>query len=385
MRDANREELADALLDAREATLRVFEDFAPGGLQVPFLPILNPPLWELGHVGWFQEHWCLRWRAGEPPRPSLQAGADALYDSRSVAHSTRWALPLPQPAGTRDYLSDVLDRTLDALARAPDTDEGLYPFRLALAHELMHIEAFVYTLQTTGRAATCVPPAPAGYRRLGTDLRFGEATIELGAVPGAGFAFDNEKWAHPVRVPAFEIGAQPVTNAEFLAFVRDGGYRDERWWEPAAFAALREEGREMPRYWREAPGGRMQARRFAQWAPLEDFAPVVHVSAHEAEAWCRWAGRRLPTEAEWELAARAGAGFDWGDRVWEWTATEFAPFEGFSPDRLYAEYSAPWFGTHRVVRGGSFSTPRPLVDPGFRNFYTPDRGDIFVGFRSCAA
>jgi ergothioneine biosynthesis protein EgtB len=244
----------------------------------------------------------------------------------------------------------------------------------------MHDEAFAYTRQTLGRAAprpwTLPPSAPGVVAVPGGELM-------RGAPVGApGFVFDNEKWAHPVRIAPFAIDRHPLSNAAFAAFVEAGGYRREAFWTDAGRGWLAASGATAPRYWRRGDAG-WEARWFDAWRPLDPAAPVLHVSAFEAEAYCTWAGRRLPTESEWEWAALRGA-IEWGGTVWEWTATDFVPYPGFAPDP-YADYSAPWFGTHRSVRGGSFVTPRRLLHARFRNFYPPDRGDIFVGFRTCAA
>jgi iron(II)-dependent oxidoreductase len=180
----------------------------------------------------------------------------------------------------------------------------------------------------------------------------------LGAKPADGFVFDNEKWAHEMTIAPFRIARSPVSNAQFLAFVEAGG------------AA--------PRYWKKQSGSWLE-RRFDRWLPLAPEEPVRHVSWHEAQAWCAWAKRRLPTEAEWECASSR---LEYG-QIWEWTSSTFAPYPGFDIDP-YKEYSEPWFGTHKVLRGGSFATPRRLMRPTFRNFYTPERADIFAGFRTCA-
>jgi gamma-glutamyl hercynylcysteine S-oxide synthase len=401
VRDATKPLLMQGLTSARDYTLRLVDSLGPEQWQVPQRPTLNLPLWELGHIGWFQEHWCLRQRHGKLPRASILPGADALYNSSTVPHQARWALPLPSVPETRDYLADVLDQALDTLERLPQTDEALYNHRLSLFHELMHIEAFAYTWQALGYAEV---PAIAGelresradtdtaqesgplhlppFKRLLADVTMPANAIALGSEPGSGFVFDNEKWAHVVDLPSFEIELQPVTNAEYLQFVNDGGYRQAQFWDPDYFHAMQREGRKLPSYWKET-AGRLLVRWFDQWRPVEVFQPVIHVSAFEAEAFCRWAGKRLPSEAEWVYAATHKKQFDWGDRVWEWTSSWFMPFKGFEADP-YKDYSEPWFGTHRVVKGGSFMTPRSLVHPQFRNFYTPERHDFFVGFRVCS-
>jgi iron(II)-dependent oxidoreductase len=352
--------LEGQLLEARARTLRMTQDLDGERLLGPLLAIVNPPLWEVGHVGWFQERWCLRMAQGGAPIDSILQGADALYDSSAVAHDTRWGLALPDLAATHRYLADVLERVRDRLVREPDNPALRYYAQLSLYHEDMHAEAFHYTRQTLGY------PDPTGERPPvvdpGADQAVDGARLVRGATPGEGFAFDNEKWAHEVEVAPFRIARSVVSNGEYLAYVEQGGGT-------------------VPRYWKKDADGWGQ-RWFDRWLPLDPGVPVIHVSALEAEGYCRWTGRRLPSEAEWELAARRGLLAPGG--VWEWTASDFLPYPGFSPDP-YEDYSRPWFGTHRVLRGGSFSTPARLARPSFRNFYTPERADVFCGFRTCAA
>jgi len=351
--------LSSDLIAARDHFARITAGFAGEQLLGPKLAIVNPPLWEIGHVGWFQEHWCLRWRDGKDLAPSILANADALYNSSTVAHETRWDLPLPSLAATRAYLSAVLEKTLDRLAGEPQNESLAYFVRLATLHEDMHAEALHYTHQTLGyaepefRSRVAINCAPGSEFRqfTGGGLRLGAERDEQR------FIFDNEKWAHDVEIKPFAIAARPVTNAQYLDYVKAGGA--------------------LPRYWRKADGP-WQERRYDRWQALAPGEPVRHVSWNEAQAYCRWAGCRLPTEAEWTHAAPA---MRWGE-VWEWTASAFAPFPGFSADP-YADYSQPWFGTHKVLKGASFATPQRVVSAAFRNFYTPERGDVFAGFRTC--
>ena len=349
-------ELERDLLDARARALRVTGGLEGERLLGPKLAIVNPPLWEIGHVSWFQERWCLRLRADGLLDESILPGADALYDSSAVAHDTRWNLPLPGLGATRAYGDRVLELVRERLAREPESEALRYFVRLATFHEDMHAEAFHYTRQTLGYAE----PFPEIQEKecLKTDAEMPGGKVMLGATPSEGFVFDNEKWAHEVEIAPFRIARSPVMNSAYLAFVEQGGA--------------------VPRYWKKLDGAWLQ-RRFGRWLPLAPDQPVRHVSWHEAQAYCAWARRRLPSEAEWESASPHIA---YG-QVWEWTASAFQPYPGFVADP-YREYSQPWFGTHKVLRGGSFATPARLMRPTFRNFYTPDRGDVFCGFRTCA-
>lgn len=400
MRRAGKDLLSLALMDARNHTLRWFGAYEQAlgarGFTVPLLPELNPPLWELGHVGWFQEWWIARnlqraqGRHADPRASrlaSIEPQADAWYDSGNVPHDTRWRLPLPDAEAARRYLVETLEATLELLDALPDDagDDALYFYRLALFHEDMHGEAFAYMAQTlelepsalrgTLRAPAAHAPRPA--------LWFAPTRWTLGS-EDEGFTFDNERAPHEVAVPEFEIDALPVSWGQYVEFVEDGGYDEPRWWTPDGWAWVQANSRRCPRHVEQLRGG-VLARRNGVLARVPLGQPVMHVSWFEAEAWCRWAGRRLPTEVEWEVAAHLGAGrgFRWGD-VWEWTATSFQPYPGFVPDP-YRDYSAPWFGTRKVMRGGSIATRRRMKHPKYRNFFEPHRDDVFVGFRSCTA
>ena len=295
----------------------------------------------------------------------------------------------------------------------------------------MHTEAYVYTRQTLG-----YPEPQFGGRQpvsdggaLPGDAAVPGGTFRLGAERDAAFRFDNEKWAHPVGVAPFAIARAPVTNAGFAAFVEDGGYRRRELWSASGWEWRLAAGAERPKYW--IPHGRdgFRARRFDRLEPLALHEPIIHVNWFEANAFCAWAGRRLPTEAEWEAAAlgepegdRLAATkrtFPWGEsppdarraildgwslgpvevgalaagdsafgcrqmlgNVWEWTADAFAPYPGFRPD-AYREYSESRFGVTRVLRGGAWATRGRMLTGRYRNFFSPDRRDVLAGFRTC--
>jgi ergothioneine biosynthesis protein EgtB len=382
--------LRKALLAARERTLRLAQDFRAAlgpQPQVPYAAELNPPLWELGHVAWFQEWWLMRnpqralgmaASAGAARGPSLLAGSDALYDSSRVPHRARWELALPDAARTDGYLRETLEQTLELLDRLPaDADDhALYFFRLAVQHEQMHAEAAVMMGQGLGIALR-ESGAPATAAQ-GQEIEVAADAHRLGRAP-AGFAFDNELGAHEVELAAYAIDPEPVTWGAYLPFVESGGYEQLAWWTPQGLAWLATLRRRLPANLRRSPDGWEQFRQ-GSWHALQASQVAVHLNAHEAQAWCAWAGRRLPTEAEWEHAALTQPGFRWG-AAWEWTASRFEPYPGFVP-HPYADYSQPWFGTRQVLRGASPATAAAMAHPRYRNFFEPHRRDVLAGFRS---
>jgi len=378
-------ELSARLQAARARLLALAATLPEDGWLGPQGEHLNPPLWELGHIVWFQEHWCLRLKPGREPgaspllaplEPSLQPWADWLYNSSRIPHEARWQAPLVPREEALAWGGEVLRRTQARLGEAP-TPALCYFAGLSLCHELMHIEAWWMMWQARGLAPPFVPALPAlGEPRA---LRPAAGSVELGSRPGDGFVFDNEKWAHAVHLPAFEIDARPVTNAEFLAFVEAGGYGAPRFWSVQGREWLAQSGARHPLHWRRTDGG-WELHRFDVWLPLPGAEPALHVNRFEAEAYAAWRERRLPTAAEWLRAART-EGFILGD-CWEWTASPFAAYPGFEADP-YTDYSLPWFGSHAELRGaGSWVTDAVLRRLTFRNFYLPQRRDPFVGFRT---
>lgn len=428
--------LTQVVQDARTRTLALVADLHDAQLEVPLLGLVNPLRWELGHVAFFYEAFILQLLGQKEP---LLAGAAEMYDSFIVDHDDRWTLPLPSRVQTLAYLQRVADATLERLhGHAPSAMET-YLYLLSVFHEDMHGEAFTYMRQTLGY------PAP----RLGSaDLHLASETygggpwpgdveipggpFYLGATPEQPFLFDNEKWSHPVEVAPFRIARAPVTNAEFAAFIDAGGYQRQEWWSYQGWVWRQKTQATQPLYWQRDGQGWLQ-QHFDMVLPWRPHAPVTHVTWYEAEAYCHWAGRRLPSEAEWELAASAEPTADggsittrkrrypWGDaaptperanldtrflgcvdvgafpagdsafgcrqmagNVWEWTADAFYPFPGYVVDYPYREYSAPWFGYRKVLKGGAWATRSRLAYNTYRNFFPPTRHDVFAGFRTCA-
>ncbi len=367
--------LRAALIAQREYTLALYADLPPRYWEprtFPFDDLTNPPLWELAHIAWFQEFFALRWRAddvrGERILSCLNV-ADGLFDSSRVAHATRWRLAYPSKSDCFTYMQRVLENTLEALEKSSLEDR--YGFQLALVHEDMHAEALAMTLTTRGLALPDVTPKRATLSpkyRLFTEITCAGGSAAIGARANA-FSFDNEKPAHVTELAPFNIDAHVVSAGQFAAFVASSAYRDQRYW--------------------SAPGNDWRDRAMLENCRIVDAGEAdafaaMHVNYFEAEAYCRWKNRRLPTEAEWEhVAISSDEFFASTGHVWEWTASIFVPYPGFQAER-YREYSEPWFHSHQVLKGGSFVTHPRLKYPQYRNFYMPGRGDMFCGFRTCA-
>ena len=408
MRSAGPDLLGLALMDARNRTLGWLAAFE--GLQwAGSFDGFDPPWWLAGQAGWFQEFWTARFvqrgrgeaaDAQAPRLPSLEPQADAWFSPQASSRQQRWQAVPPDGQALQGYLGASLDATLALLAKAEPDDNGLLVFRLALQHEDRLGEALAELVQALDLAPErhqaladrgLWPQLPSRARRDAMWLP-GQALV-LGSAPG-GAVLDAERWAHPVQVPEFEIDAQPVSWAEFVEFVADGGYDDRRWWSDEGWQMLEATGRRAPRYVEQTDGG-VLARRQGRLQRLPLAQAVLHVSAHEAAAWCRWAGRRLPTEAEWLLAASTASarGFAWGE-VLEWAAGSARPFPaqaGAAPQQGLAVHSLDFDASPggagqplRVMRGASAWASARQRHLQARRYGPAGRDEAFVGFRSCA-
>ncbi|GAA4383330.1 ergothioneine biosynthesis protein EgtB [Tsukamurella soli] len=425
--DDLRSRIAAVLTRARDRTRALTDCLDDTELMAQHSRIMSPLVWDLAHIGSQEELWLVRDVGGRDPlRPDL----DDMYDAFKHARSDRPALPLLDPAAARGYAATVRDKALDVLDHSRLSGNALerdgFAFAMIAQHEQQHDETMLATHQLrAGAAALTAPPAPRGEYRGPVEITVPAGPFAMGTDTDP-WALDNERPAHVVDVPAFAIDAVPVTNARFLEFIADGGYQRPELWTERGWAHRTAEGITAPRFWERDTDGTWWRRRFGTTAAVRPQQPVVHVSWFEADAFARWAGRRLPTEAEWEKAARfdpaAGRSrrFPWGDDdptpdranlgqrhlepadvgaypagasplgvqqligdVWEWTSSEFHGYPGFAAFP-YREYSEVFFGgDYRVLRGGSFGTDEVACRGTFRNWDHPIRRQIFSGFR-CA-
>ncbi|MHB8670633.1 MAG: ergothioneine biosynthesis protein EgtB [Acidimicrobiales bacterium] len=425
------------LEEARARSLGLVASVDDSGLVRQHSPLMSPLVWDLAHVGNYEDLWLVRALGAPGVRPEV----DDIYDAFRHPRRDRPQLELLGPSQARAYAADVRGRALDLLDRLDVEDPGgpallagAFVYGMVVQHEHQHDETMLATLQLV-EESVAVPvleaPEPGGPDREGLAVGPGAAEVR---VPGGEFvmgtddeawAYDNERPAHLVDLAPFYIDRSPVTNAAYAEFVEDGGYAEPRWWSDAGWAWRQEAELEHPEFWRREGGGSWSRRRFGIIEPLPGDEPVQHVCWYEADAYARWAGRRLPTEVEWEMAASWGPDgkklrHPWGDDrpsafvanlgqrrlgpapvgsyaagaspwgclqmegdVWEWTASDFVPHPGFVPFP-YREYSEVFHGPeYKVLRGGSWATHPAAVRSTFRNWDLPIRRQIFAGFR-CA-
>ncbi|MFJ7147491.1 ergothioneine biosynthesis protein EgtB [Streptomyces sp. NPDC100445] len=424
--EALRKRALASLTAARERTTLLTTCVDGPDLTAQHSPLMSPLVWDLAHIGNQEELWLLRAVGG---REAMRPDIDSLYDAFEHPRAERPSLPLLPPAEARRYAADVRGRALDLLEGADfhgsRLTEAGFAFGMVAQHEQQHDETMLIThqLRRGPRVLTAPDPEPA-------PPFTGPAEV---LVPGGPFtmgtstepwALDNERPAHTREVAPFWIDTTPVTNGAYRAFVEDGGYDTERWWSPEGWAHVREHGITAPLFWRR-DGGQWLRRRFGVTEVVPPDEPVLHVCWYEADAYARWAGRRLPTETEWEKAARfdpatgRSTRYPWGDvdpapehanlgqrhlgpapagsypagesplgvrqligDVWEWTASDFLPYPGFRAFP-YDEYSLVFFGSgHKVLRGGSFAVDPVACRGTFRNWDLPVRRQIFSGFRT---
>ncbi|HVH24831.1 MAG TPA: ergothioneine biosynthesis protein EgtB [Pseudonocardia sp.] len=426
--DGLRARVAGLLTAARARSAVLTDAVDDADLVAQHSALMSPLVWDLAHVGSQEELWLVRDVGGRRPlRPEI----DGLYDAFQHSRSSRVELPLLGPAEARAYVAEVRDKAFDTLARTPLHGRRLvehgFAFGMIVQHEQQHAETMLATHQLrVGDPVLSADPPPPGRALPASEVLVPGGPFTMGTSTEP-WALDNERPAHRVDVPAFVIDAAPVTNGQYAEFVAAGGYTDPRWWSAAGWAHLTEAGLVAPRFWAcDQVGGGWFRRRFGVVEPIPADQPVVHVCWHEAQAYARWAGKRLPTEAEWEKAARFDPGsgrslrYPWGDDdpsprhanlgqrhlspapvgaypagasplgvqqligdVWEWTSAGWEPYPGFEVFP-YPEYSQVFFGgDYRVLRGGSFGTDPAAIRATFRNWDLPVRRQIFAGFR-CA-
>ena len=378
-----------ALTDARARTMRMLEPIGDPDLIRQVSPLMSPLVWDLAHVGHYEELWLLRNLAGAPPTDER---FDDIYDAFKHPRRDRPSLPILGPAEARAFVGDVRTRVLDVLASADlDGDDQLlhagFVYGMVVQHEHQHDETMLATIQLMDDFAH---PDAAGW--LPGAVTGADGMVEIDGGPflmGAddAWAYDNERPRHHVDVAPFRIDRRPVTNGDYRAFIDDGGYDDPRLWGADGWSWREETGAHAPQFWTREGGHEWSRRRYGRREEIPPDEPVQHVSWHEADAFARWRGARLPSEAEWEKAAAMDDEPD-GPRgmlggVWEWTATEFHGYPGFE-SFPYREYSEVFFGPeYKVLRGGSWATDPSVRRTTFRNWDYPIRRQIFSGFR-CA-
>ena len=440
----NKDDLIHELNNTQQKIIALINTLSDDELNIPYHPGVNPPLWEVGHAAFFFEVFILK---ALDKAESYNPAMDDIWDSFNIDHEDRWKPGVvPSRKETLDYVEQIYQRILARIKNRELTQDELYLYKYAIFHQNMHIESLIWARQTVAysgmESAATASSVPADKAMAPGDADIPAGRYVIGMPAGTesfatdDFAFDNEKPRFEIDMDAFSISKTLVSNQEFLAFVEDGGYDNEQFW---SWGGKKWLGTELntaippdkhmtlpkhPLYWKQENGHWLE-RHFDQWLPLVPDHPVMHISFWEAEAFCNWAGRRLPTEYEWEVAAlnnRKGQPFKkfpWGDSMdadkvdmngihmarvpvsafpegesdfgcrqmlgtaWEWTSSQYLPYDGFAID-MYPFMSVLQFGYHKTTKGGSCATSSILIRGTYRQAYLPDRADVFVGFRTCA-
>ena len=423
-------EIAGLLAEARARTLLLTSPVSEADLQRQHDPLMGPIIWDLGHIAHFEELWLIDNMRGEIRFGEMPGMFNPFEHPRAV----RGRLELPKLCAILDVLASVRARAFDQLQRvdlangSPLLRDG-FVYRMVLQHEYQHNETMLQTLQLKQGEPYAAPraaPVPAVSLEMeaGAMVKFPGRPVVLGTTDRSE-SYDNERPTHEIELAPFWIDVAPVTNRDYLAFMTDGGYARRELWSDAGWTWLQESKVESPRYWSQDGTG-WRIRTMDRTLDAESANPVCHVCWYEADAYARWAGKRLPTEAEWEAAASIDPvtgtkrRYPWGDDapgplhanvdqltfgtapvgaypdnvspvgcygmigdVWEWTASDFLGWPGFTAFP-YREYSEVFFGSdYKVLRGGSWATRPGAIRNTFRNWDYPIRRQIFSGFR-CA-
>ncbi|MFI6100040.1 ergothioneine biosynthesis protein EgtB [Lentzea sp. NPDC051213] len=426
MTEELRERVAEELLRSRARSTALTDAVDEHDLVRQHSKLMSPLVWDLAHIGNQEELWLVRDVGGREP---VRSDIDEYYDAFKYGRSVRPELPLLNPKEARQYVGDVRGKVFDVLEKVPLEGrrlvENAFAFGMIVQHEQQHDETMLATHQLrTGEPVLHAPNPPKGKLVAATEVFIPAGPFEMGTSDEP-WALDNERPAHVVHVDSFCIDTTPVTNAEYAGFILAGGYDDRRLWTDEGWMHRTRGKLVAPRFW-QREGNSFTRTAFGVTEPIVPDEPVVHVCFHEAQAYATWAGKRLPTEQEWEKAARhdpeteRSRRYPWGDEepselhanlgqrhlrpapvgaypagastsgvhqligdVWEWTSSDFQPYPGFEVFP-YAEYSQVFFGSdYKVLRGGSFGTDSSAVRSTFRNWDYPIRRQIFAGFR-CA-
>jgi len=419
-----RARLALELTAARARTAGLTESVDDADLAAQHSPLMSPLVWDLAHIGNQEELWLVRDVGGREP---VRTDIDSLYDAFQHPRRARPTLPLLNPAQSRRYVQQVRDKALDVLDQTalqgdPLVERG-FVFAMIAQHEQQHCETMLATHQLRGGPPVLAsPPPPAAASVVADEVVVPAGEFEMGTSTHP-WALDNERQAHRAETSAFAIDRYPTTCGQYLEFIADGGYERPELWSAAGWRHRTEAGLTAPQFWDQDASGWYRTE-FGRIVPIDPTQPVMHVCYHEADAYARWRGKRLPTEIEWEKAARfdpAGGvsrAYPWGHDdpdptranlgqrhlapapvgaypngasplgvhqligdVWEWTSSDFVPYSGFRA-YPYDEYSLVFFGPeYKVLRGGSFATDPIVARSTFRNWDYPIRRQIFSGFR----